>query len=80
MIRAYDDNDNVVDSVEWEKQIRADAIEEYKYTYNVVLFREIFMKELERLAVSREEVFMFRDVCSMAWNKYLDQLKSQDSK
>ena len=29
MIRAYDDNGNAVDSVEWEKQIRADAIEEF---------------------------------------------------
>lgn len=28
MTRAYDDNGNVVDLVEWEKQIRADAIEE----------------------------------------------------
>lgn len=28
MIRAYDDNGNVVDLVEWEKQIRADAIKE----------------------------------------------------
>lgn len=28
MIRAYDDNGNVVDLVEWEKQIRADAIDE----------------------------------------------------
>lgn len=31
MIGAYDDWGNVVDLVEWEKQIRADAIEEYKH-------------------------------------------------
>lgn len=30
MVRAYDDNGNVVDLVEWEKQIRTDAIVEYK--------------------------------------------------
>ncbi len=30
MVRAYDDNGNVVNLVEWEKQIRTDAIEEYK--------------------------------------------------
>lgn len=28
MVRAYDDYGNVVDLVEWEKQIRADAIDE----------------------------------------------------
>lgn len=28
MVRAYDDNGNVIDLVEWEKQIRADAIDE----------------------------------------------------
>lgn len=28
MIRAYDDYGNVVDLVEWEKQIRADVIDE----------------------------------------------------
>ena len=28
MIRAYDDNGNVIDLVEWKKQIRADAIDE----------------------------------------------------
>jgi len=28
MIRAYDDNGNPVDLVDWEKQIRADAIDE----------------------------------------------------
>lgn len=27
MIRAYDDNGNVVDLAEWERQIRADAFE-----------------------------------------------------
>ena len=30
MIRAYDDYGNVVELVEWEKQIRADAIDEVK--------------------------------------------------
>lgn len=30
MVRAYDENGNVVDLVEWENQIRADAIEEIK--------------------------------------------------
>lgn len=30
MIRAYDDYGNVVDLVEWEKQIRAEAIDECK--------------------------------------------------
>lgn len=30
MIRAYDDYGNVVDLLEWEQQIRADAIDEYK--------------------------------------------------
>lgn len=29
MVRAYDDNGNVVDLVEWEKQIRAEAIDEF---------------------------------------------------
>ena len=29
MIRGYDDNGNVVDLVEWENQIRADALGEY---------------------------------------------------
>ena len=28
MIRAYDEYGNVIDLVEWEKQIRADAIDE----------------------------------------------------
>lgn len=28
MIRAYDDNGNVVDLVEWEEQIRAEALDE----------------------------------------------------
>lgn len=57
------------------QQIRADAIEEYKY--NVVLFREIFLYELERQAVDREEIIMYRNICSMAWKKYLEQLKEQ---
>lgn len=30
MIRAYDEHGNVVDLVEWESQIRAEAIDEYK--------------------------------------------------
>ena len=30
MIRAYDDNGNVVDLVEWEKQIRVETIDELK--------------------------------------------------
>lgn len=29
MIRAYDDNGNVVDLVEWEKQIRVDEISKF---------------------------------------------------
>lgn len=28
MIRAYDDNGNVIDLVKWKKQVRADAIDE----------------------------------------------------
>lgn len=56
-------------------QGRADAIDEYKYS--VELFREMFLEELERQAVDREEIFMYRNICSMAWNKYLEALKEQ---
>ena len=63
------------ESQELYEQIRADTIEEYKY--DVVLFREIFLEELERQAVDREEIFMYRNICSMAWKKYLEQLKEQ---
>ena len=34
MIRAYDDNGNVVDIVEWEQQIRAEFAHELKETFN----------------------------------------------
>lgn len=40
MTRAYDDNGNVVDLVEWEKQIRADAIEEYRRTLSDICCRD----------------------------------------
>lgn len=58
------------------EQGRADAIKEYKY--NVELFREIFLEELERQAIDREEIFMYRNICSTAWNKYLEQLKGAE--
>lgn len=57
------------------QQGRADAIKECKY--NVELFREVFLQELERQAIDREEIFMYRNICSMAWTKYLEQLKEQ---
>lgn len=62
----------VDERVEHDMQIRAEVNKKNKY--NVELFREIFMEELERRAVNREEIFMYRDICSMAWNKYLEQL------
>lgn len=55
------------------EQIRTEVIDEVKY--NAELFREIFLEELERQAVDREEILMYRNICSTAWNKYLEQLK-----
>lgn len=55
---------------------RAEAIEEFKY--NAELFREIFLEELERQAIDSEEIIMYRNICSTAWNKYLEQLKEQN--
>lgn len=46
---------------------------------DVELFREIFLEELERQAVDREEIIMYRNICSMAWNKYLEQLKENNN-
>lgn len=66
---------DTLDTTEHDKQIRAEVIEEYKY--NTELFREIFLEELERQAVNSEEIIMYQNICSMAWNKYLEQLKEQ---
>lgn len=51
------------------KEIRADAI---KYTE---LFREIFLEELVNQSVDIEETTMYRNICAMAWSKFLEQLK-----
>lgn len=73
---AYKSPKTVRDTL-WDiyQQGRADAIEEYKY--NVELFREIFLEELERQAIDREEIIMYRNICSIAWNKYLEQLQEK---
>ena len=52
---------------------RADALEDTE------LFREIFLEELVNQSVDREEAIMYRDICTMSWNKYLNQLKEQNN-
>lgn len=51
MIRAYDDNGNVVDLVEWEKKIRADAIDEFVERITLPLTEE----DIERIAKELKE-------------------------
>lgn len=45
---------------------------------NAELFGKIFLEELERQAVNREEIFMYQNISIIAWNKYLEQLKEQN--
>lgn len=53
MIGAYDDYGNVVDLVEWENQIRAKAIDEYK---NALLkYRVIDSSVIRRVAEQIKE-------------------------
>lgn len=57
MIRAYDDNGNVVDLVEWEKEIRTDVIEEilllpkhnHYDNYNELMYQSIKVEDIEKL-------------------------------
>jgi len=49
MVRAYDDNGNVVDLVAWEKQIRADAIdlvEQLKNKYESFTHEEYYVSAM----------------------------------
>jgi len=50
MIRGYDDNGNVVDLVEWGKQIRAGAIEKFLmwlyHRYNVTMISGVSLDDL----------------------------------
>lgn len=67
---------NIIEAIEsYEQDIRAEVAEEFKY--NAELFREIILEELERQAIDREEIIMYRNICSTAWNKYLEQLKER---
>lgn len=54
MIRVYDDNGNVIDAVEWKKQIRKKAIEEcleivkfYKNEWDGIYWAIDYIEELK---------------------------------
>ena len=45
MIRAYDEYRNIIDLVEWEKQIRTKAIDDFvKMAYEELLYNECLTK------------------------------------
>lgn len=78
MIRAYDDYGNVVDLVEWEKQIKADAIDECTETIRKG-FEELLQspwantKYLREFDLSVKEVFEVID--HLILRKDIEQLK-----
>jgi len=54
-------------------QIKSDAIKDTE------LFREIFLEYLINQSVDREEAIMYRNICEMSWNKYMEQLKENNN-
>jgi len=61
MIRAYDDYGNVVDLVEWEKQIRADLL----MPYDVESIEDLIdnVKSKARADAFKEFVNLYREFC-----------------
>lgn len=39
------------------------------------LFREIFLDKLKQQSFDREESLMYINICTMAWNEFLDQMQ-----